>query len=47
MSFVLISPDQIIEVHDLILGEHELQGLAADKSLSSASVALTIGSTMA
>ncbi len=36
MSFVLISPDQIVEVHDLILGERELQGLAADKSLSSA-----------
>ena len=36
MSFVLVSTDLVIAIHDQILAPNELQGLAGDKSLDSA-----------
>ena len=33
MSFVLVSTDLVITIHDQILESTELQGLAGDKSL--------------
>ena len=36
MSFVLLSVDLVVLIHEEILSANELQGLAADKSLDSA-----------
>ncbi len=36
MSFVLLSVDKIIAIHDAILAPNELQGMAGDKSLEGA-----------
>ena len=32
-QYVFLSPDQVIALHDFVIGTHELQGLAKDKSL--------------
>ena len=36
MSFLLLSVDHIIVIHDEVLEPHELQGMAGDKSLEGA-----------
>ena len=36
MSFILLSGDHIIAIHDEVLELHELQGMAGDKSLEGA-----------
>ena len=36
MSFLLLSVDHIIAIHDEVLEPHELQGMAGDKSLEGA-----------
>ena len=36
MSFLLLSVDHIIAIHDEVLELHELQGMAGDKSLEGA-----------
>ena len=36
MSFILLSVDHIIAIHDEVLELHELQGMARDKSLEGA-----------
>ena len=36
MSFILLSVDHIIAIHDEVLELHELQGVAGDKSLEGA-----------
>jgi death-on-curing protein len=36
MSFLLLSVDHIIVIHDEVLEPHELQGMAGDKSLDGA-----------
>lgn len=36
MSFLLLSADQVVQIHDLILNPGELPGLARDKSLDGA-----------
>jgi death-on-curing protein len=36
MSFVLVSTDHIIAIHDEVLEPNELQGMAGDKSLEGA-----------
>ena len=36
MSFILLSVDHIIAIHDEVLELHELQGMAGDKSLEGA-----------
>ena len=36
MSFLLLSVDHIIAIHDEVLEPHELQGMAVDKSLEGA-----------
>ncbi|MBU3625865.1 type II toxin-antitoxin system death-on-curing family toxin [Polynucleobacter sp. JS-Safj-400b-B2] len=34
MQFFTLNESDVIEMHDAIIGSHELQGLAADKSLA-------------
>ena len=36
MSWVLLSPDMVVAIHDAVLNPGELQGLALDKSLEGA-----------
>ena len=36
MSFILLTVEQVIAIHDEVLGLHELQGMAGDKSLEGA-----------
>ena len=36
MTFVLLTVDQVIAIHDHVLGDHELQGMAGGKYLDGA-----------
>jgi death-on-curing protein len=36
MTFVLLTVDQVIAIHDYVLGDHELQGMAGGKYLDGA-----------
>ena len=36
MSFILLSVEHVIAIHDVVLELHELQGMAGDKSLEGA-----------
>ena len=36
MTFVLLTIDDVVAIHDYVLDDHELQGLAGDKFLDGA-----------